>query len=385
MARQMSTTRRRGAIAPLLLLSIVVLFAATALVWNTGVATDRKVHAQTAADSTAHSIATLVARSSNLVAASNRLIVRRASAAALLYAVPMTVATIDRNWKAWAAQFGLGAKFAYGLAVALEGPMVLAFVLSTALAHLDELASFRAIRDIDDIKAWQASLLASLPPAADRLVREESLRTGISLHACQPGRSDGRVRAPIRRAGLFEGRAALLGALLPQVHADRRGWERELASILIGRGPEAWRRSTDAATFIVAGLVGQDVHVLETTRLGLEFSPTDDARRRLFSVVVVATARPPGTSIMMPGLYDGEGGRRPTAIAQAEAYLPFDSSLMVAPWRVWSLKGWMWHARLARADALPEAAARSTVIAGALRRAGVDRSKPEALRAQATH
>src|SRR5438552_813501 len=69
----------RGNIGILLLLTIWALVAILAFVWNTGEVAARKQNLQTAADTSAHSTATWISRSINLVTAQNMIISEDAS------------------------------------------------------------------------------------------------------------------------------------------------------------------------------------------------------------------------------------------------------------------------------------------------------------------
>ncbi len=84
---------RRGAISVLVLLTLWVLVAAVAMLWNTAEYSARRQHVQTAADSAAQASATWMARAVNAEAAQNMIIAQDAAAEAVWRAVPVA----DRN------------------------------------------------------------------------------------------------------------------------------------------------------------------------------------------------------------------------------------------------------------------------------------------------
>lgn len=81
----------RGNMGVLMLLTVWALLLLVAMIWNTAEATTRRAHVQNAADATAHSAATWMARTTNLCSATNMMICENASAEIMLRAVQPTI------------------------------------------------------------------------------------------------------------------------------------------------------------------------------------------------------------------------------------------------------------------------------------------------------
>lgn len=86
---------QRGALSVLLLLTVMSLVALVGLVYNAGEYPSRRRHVQTAADAAAHGAALWMARTSNIIAATNQLIVENASAEVIWKSTRDTIAAIS--------------------------------------------------------------------------------------------------------------------------------------------------------------------------------------------------------------------------------------------------------------------------------------------------
>jgi hypothetical protein len=91
---------RRGAISVLVLLTLWVLVAAVAMLWNTAEYSARRQHVQAAADSAAHAGATWMARAVNAEAAQNMIIAQDAAAEVIWRAVPVADRNVRRELEA---------------------------------------------------------------------------------------------------------------------------------------------------------------------------------------------------------------------------------------------------------------------------------------------
>lgn len=351
-----------GAVGVLLVLFMFCLVGLIAMVWNTGEYATRSMKMQGVADTAAYSAAGWNARTCNLVTGSNMVIVRTASAEVIASASAATIASVTKRLQRLT-------KIARAL-MSLPHPASVAAgtALMAKLVHeWAELGRFaakvgRAIAKIPSLHkrnrkmyAFQKAMVAATPKLIDKQRKALMRQYNCHIYLTQAWRSrrdrGGKVRPPLKRGNP----TSIIALLGNQVRKDRRGWNKTMSRLILGRGKKYWRRYTGSLTVAIAAATGH--HVLVTQTGPIERGPTNYQRNYYFTVIAaVASSRRQRPQPMMPNLFT-QRSRNLVAYATAETFNGNEGGLtavtgIIKPWRVWSLNGFFWRPRLSQAEAL---------------------------------
>ena len=360
----------RGSIALILLLTVFALWALLAMVWNTGAVVSTKIRVQTAADAAAYESTVWTSRTTNLIGASNRMIVRTASARALALAYIWTVIGIEANWIRVAKNCGPLFLKCLALLHLVEGVPLARFSWNVGPIWMREAFGEGPLQKrIEELNQFQHALAAATPNYIEeqRRALEEYYKCRIYLTRPGLAQSDGgsaEIRAPVRRPQSWEWTTFLLH-MLAQVRKDRNGWINSLNWIYAGQGAAVWRLATFSQALWMTNKCSDKFYVMANHGRPVAFTePMADLaeRHRYFTALAAASHR--GMiegNFAMSGLFNR--GVNPSntvmALAQAETFNPFDYGynefyevISYWPWRVWSLLGWNWQPRLTEIDAL---------------------------------
>jgi hypothetical protein len=380
----------RGSVALILLLIVFALWALLALVWNTGAVISTKIRVQTAADAAAYEATVWTSRTTNLIAASNRMIVRTASARALALSYVWTVLGVEANWIRQAKTCGPFFFKCLLLFHLLEGPPLVYFSYQVGSIWASEAFGDGPLQKrIGDLSRFQHALVAATPKYIAEQNRALAEYYDCQIHLTRPGISEGDrvgagIRAPVRRPESWEWTTFLLH-MLAQVRKDRSGWNNYLEWIYIGQGGPVWRLATFSQALWMTHKCSDKFYVMANHGRPLPFTePMADLaeRQRYFTILALAARHG-----MIEGKFNMSGvfnrGVNPSntvmAMAQAETFNPFDyrynefyELISYWPWRVWSTLGWNWQPRLTEIDALEPTLESDEALRALMRAVGIE-------------
>ncbi len=408
---------QRGVTSLLFLLLGFVFYAVAALVFNTGVATQARIQAQTAADTAAYSSAVWQARCVNTITGTNMLILRNGTAHMAASGV-LTASTMPwYYWYKWAKEkaeitaaaiatvAAAGCLVAYPICWAAEyeaaynpalaawwaflfateiGPHYLPFVAAALPTATAKVATLAFLRRISTLYEHQEAWLVATPKAIEEQRKRIAEYYKCDIHLSQSVPHDLRNTAPwdkkkpteilppLKPASTVYGRGTTIALLtgrfwVPPYHDS--GWyhHKHIKKIKHGKGRRCFAVGALAGQATVVGIYGAKHHTLTTSGL-LEGSPSSLEDWKAFSVVAAARLnRSSRGRLMAPGIFSDPiaPGDVVIAYAQAETYNGIDGRgqtipvvgqiLKAVPFRVWTSFGWQWQARLTWGDQLANA------------------------------
>jgi hypothetical protein len=370
---------RRGQVSVLFILVGLAFFVAASMVWNTGVTTAARMHAQTAADSAAYSSTVWTSRTVNQVTGTNMLIMRNASAFVAASAAVWTTAKVPENWdaaiEAAAAIPIVGPEIAAALAAyiaAVELPMYLEFVAEAIASMAAPTVLAKVFGRIPELHRYEKAWVAATPDVIDRQRELLEQYYGCEIRLTRPGDRDGRVRAPLKQPDVATGRLVFGTVLATRFFllGHDNGWYRstQFSAIVIGEAKEEWRKAALVAAAAATALWGDQHFELDLPYAVGELGPRTSGQRAKFTVVATArmSERTRGR-LMAPGAFRWPVAPhdRILAYAQAETNNGIDGRLEkfpgigtivgLYPFRVWTTYGWQWQPRLAHGDQLGRA------------------------------
>ncbi len=348
---------QRGGVGILLVLLAFVLVALIGMVWNTGEFSTRKMRAQAVADTAAYGAAQHNARALNLITASNKVIVRTASAEVLAISAVETLVIVgarltDLSIKATKLMGGLwtfwaGVELAAQLVPEWQAYVRFAKQVFPAIRKVPQLR--QRLRQLD---SYQQAVVAQTPRWIEQQRSHIEIASGHQVYLTQAGAAKpGTVSPPVRPGDL----ASLQATLVAQVNSDRKKLERMLRPIRLGGGQQTWLATTNMTSLFIAGTTKH--HVLITQTFTAELAPSNYQRDTAFTVLAVASTDWSTKPQPFIPRYFGKPVRDVVAYGAAETFNGHDNPVtgvtgVVLPWRVWSKQGWWWRPRLTHAEAL---------------------------------
>lgn len=353
----------RGVIFMVFLFVSILLGLAIGVMWNTGRVISAKMRAQLAADAAAYAAATWTSRAVNLVALTNMLILRNASAHVSAVAVNAVCQEVPVRWQA-----------ALDAADPLDLPVIQARIAAEEAEYnrlaldcwplaLDALNTNRFLDRIADLHAFQRSFVEGVPDAvnAQRAAMEEFF--GVEIHLAVPGRDDGLIVPPVRLGtpDVFEhmltARRLITDRFRPQ---DQTFRDIDLHRFNeIGGAVQIWNAAVAQAIAGLAASIG-DRHYVLASQVGLDELSPSEADRAPFTVFAAAVDRSitQGANFLFARFFDYPVNNLDAAIscAQAETYNGIEALMTMRnvdpphPFRVWTTRGCAWQPRLTRCD-----------------------------------
>ena len=382
----------------------LILFACVAMMWPTGEVVSERAQLQTAADASAYAASVRVARATNLVTATNMLMVQNLSVYSMSFTIVFTAINIVVDW---------ADAIDDAASIPVVGPAAAAVVAAACLAEflattdfwfkalptaIQELFQMKTLQRVDALANFQTSLINATPRAIEDQRKDMADYFRCDIRLTQPGRSDMRTTMDMP----FED-ANFLTVILPkaiQFFKDQRRMNSYLRPISIGNGQRNWR--THCLTGFLTGyaISWATGRVTKPKQLrgsfGLEFSPTEDNRERYHSIIATASRErgasrrfimrsDTATSGVFGGAVFGAGvNQSDTAVAyaQAEVYNGIDgiigstpfSFVASFPWRMWSSWGWQWQPRLSPSSGLVRALQSDSQLRTIFQKSGVTSS-----------
>lgn len=397
-------TNDRGNMAMLLLLTIIVLWAMSGLIWNTGAMVSARISTQTAADTTAYTAATWNARTVNLVTGSNAQLVRITSAEAVAWAMPVTALWVILNWVielviAIAALIELNPQPLIEWIAAVppkEIPAMIPF-FQVAFPLFVEYPNHRLLDKADEIAAMQEAAIKATPAFISQDVEwlNEKYLPSFTLNVYQPYRhgdwgfhDDSSLPTTIVPPLKEGGYGSIFIPSLIQLLKDVDGWwDEALKEAGGGNGgkygrAKAWYAFSILSLAIVHAVRDNNYELVNTTGASFyqpvpEFGSvgSPDEGDKYFSVIATAQLDDPSAGNRMTmdrlfhrrmfpfhGLPNDE--EKVVAYAQAEVFNPVGQMiegfgiihdiLAIFPWQTSSTWGWQWQVRLAPATTFDE-------------------------------
>ncbi len=380
---------QRGNVSLLVLFMGLVFYTLTAMTWNTGELTSAKIEAQTAADSAAYTSAVWTSRAVNMIAATNPLALRDASAIGIA-----TAALIEGIWV-----FGFQTLyFIQNIVPLLSGlPWTLPAIMPLLAAYMADLVLWidfvidtgwpvMPIYDmivlgfhLHDLVTYQGLWVSELPMliAAQEAQLEAYYDCDVQLRL---GNGSPLISPPLHRGTPITCAVPLILRYLYDGLASGSWYQEDtLKLMVIGRGKTGWLVGWAGGLLTSTLALSFQHHVLKSQPQysPLEFGPygtgfiTDPRTWADFTVVASARKRTSNESskqlpryplrFMAPGVFGDGDEHRPVAYAQAETFNGIDGListvniggfnllqpvLSIYPWRVWTDWGWQWQPRL---------------------------------------
>lgn len=263
---------QRGNVALFLVFQLTLLYAVTAMVWNTGVVASDKVKLQTAADTAAYSAAVRTARMMNLNTASNLVIMQSFSASGISWAWPQWLGMVAKSWadalkSVCNNPFTVPACIAMGIKIGIEAATGLVPALGEIIPFwasetIPELSGNGTLAShVKEICKFQDAMVNGTPKAIyEQTEALENFYTGlnifnpVSLHVAQPGReaiwdpdnNEAKWEPPLRDAEFIDWFGITNIATLMQFTLnDYPGYadNSKVKKIQIGKGPNNWKSS----------------------------------------------------------------------------------------------------------------------------------------------
>lgn len=386
--------RTRGSVNIFFLVMMIVLYACSAMVFNTGYVIAGRLQAQNAADSAAYTAAMWNSRCMNVVTATNMLILRNAAAHVSATGVLTVGSTVPAIWAARINSAPTPAERAARLAQrAVEFPHWQAFMADRFPTAAAALADQRYLRRIDELYAFQRQWIEATPGIIEQERVKLEQYHGMRIRVTRPLDGGGTVRPP-----LVPGNPAAFTRVLSlrMIHSDG-GIPQDARFDLwsqLGNAQGIWSGATAAAVVSTAISQGFKHHLLTTQTGAVESGPSTVAQRAPFSVfVTVQNIRATSQGLLAPGIF-----RWPInpvdsclAYAQAETYNSLDERLRMInftnpwPYRVWSDWGWTWQPRLAVGDQIRNAMNGDAETQAFFRNIGIRSNDESTLRFIAIH
>ncbi len=396
---------QRGNISLLVLFMGLVFYALAAMAWNTGEVTTAKIEAQTAADSAAYSSAVWTSRAINVVAATNAIALRDASAlgvaAAVIFEGIWVIGWDIFYFVSKVVPLFPGLPWSAPAIAALLAPLAQDLIqfgrfVSATGWPVDPVADIIKLgKHLNEIMRYQGEWIAVLPGliATQTAEIENYFDCDIKLL-----RGDGLDQiAPPLHPGSPVTCVVPITARFAYDSLMAESWYQDdiLKLIVIGKGKTGWLIGS-ALGYIgsVLGL-GFSHHVLSSQPWysPLEFGPygtgftTGPETWAQFTVVASAQKRTSNVAsgqlprfplrFMAPGIFDDQGPLQPVAYAQAETYNGIDGLIStvevlgvrplqlvfsIYPWRVWTDWGWQWQPRLTHGSLVPRELFQGTLV-----------------------
>lgn len=407
---------QRGNMTLLLLLTILVLWAMSGLIWNTGTVISAKIHNQTAADTAAYTAAVWNARTVNLVTGLNRQLVRICSAEAVAWAMPFTAVWIIVNWVAEIAA-GVAELIATYGASAPEFIEMLVYIFGTELPAVTEFfgVAFPLFAEwgntqlcdrANEIAAMEKAAIMATPGLINEDLQwlNDKFFKNVEIKLFQPFKADAdldeiygsdyskidMILPPLKEGGYGSIFVPSLIQLFRDCMRDGSWYDYDGKGLKYvdkyGRGKQIWPFACIVSLMIVHAMRDSNYELVNTTGAGF-YQPmpssdgdwNDDTGRELqkyFSVVAVAQGSGASQRMTMTKLFNRQAfssvprssNNWPNDVCvcygQAEMYNPIammfedwaavDAILGIFPWQTCSTWGWQWTARLAPAENLTE-------------------------------
>ncbi|MEM8835981.1 MAG: pilus assembly protein TadG-related protein [Planctomycetota bacterium] len=263
---------QRGNVALFLVFQLTLLYAVTAMVWNTGVVASDKVKLQTAADTAAYSAAVRTARMMNLNTASNLVIMQCFSASGIPWGWIQWLGAVPASWADALSQvcnsiWTVAACIARGIEIGVREvpawlgiwPDMLSFWASNSLAELG--GSGDLATQVKEICKFQDAMWHGTPKAIyEQTEALENFYSGLNIfnrveiHVAQPGREaiwdpdteEAKWEPPLRDAEMVDWLGIInINTLMQFMVNDFPGRAdgSDMNPLIWGRGSQNWRSS----------------------------------------------------------------------------------------------------------------------------------------------
>ncbi len=373
----------RGNVSLLMVLTMFILFAMLAMVWNTGAVTSERARMQIAADTAAHAAAVRVSRLNNLITATNMMVVVNLSEYGHALATPITAGKIVKHWSDKIKSLKAIPIVGPALAAAMAAYIVVAEFLPTApdfwfgalIPAIIEIVQFGggpALSRISEIVEFQESMIDGTAVAIEGTRAQMAEYYNCDIRLTQPGQvglSKDTWEPPVHQAGP----TALLIPVMQQWNKDYKGMYDYLKPINIGKGQKEWKNTTTgtvAGSPFVAWIFADMPYIIRTQPAWspIDMNPDEDEIDQYFTVVATAKRESGATPRHVFQNIFGKGLNANDIVlcyAEAETYNPAAGAvdsvpglgpiLNMIPWRGHTTLGMQWQARLTRQTALREA------------------------------